>query len=491
MKKLFTLIIIGILVPILFIAFVPAKKIATPKDGTYIVIAWNDLGMHCANQDFSNMCILPPYNNQSAHVILQGTSTSMPAVMGPSSGVTVTYEVPGNTYSGSSTVTGKTNFWVYSQHLFGVTLPPDIGLTGLGLTGTMADSNNYFHAQGIPVTPLTDASLTVPDPYQLTLIKALGAGSVVLATTQSVIPVSNEINCVSSGCHSSELGILNAHESVSGFDIANKPILCANCHGDNALGMPNHAGIPSFSQAIHQAHGDKTNDCYKCHPGPNTQCFRDIMHTGGMVCQDCHGSVSNVGNTIEAGRNPWLQEPSCGATTCHGSNYAEEPGKLFRQSKGHGGLFCSTCHGSPHAILPTSNDRDNVQNIALQGYSGTLRKCEVCHGYIPSAPGPHGYNPLGIQPVSSMIPDRNEIMQNYPNPCSYMTNIPFRISNKTQVSLEIRDLNGKLVTRLVNQELNAGEYRAEWYASKSASGTYICVLTVDNESYLKKIFLVK
>ena len=491
MKKIFTIIIIGIIAPILFMALIPAKNIFAPKDGTYIVIAWNDLGMHCANQDFSNMCILPPYNNQSAHVILQGTPTTMPEVMGPSSGVTVTYEIPGNTYSGSTTNTDKTNFWVYAQHIFGVTLQPNIGLTGLGLTGTMSDSNNYFHAQGIPFTPLTDANLTTPDPYQLTLIKALGAGSVVLATTQSVIPVSNEINCVSSGCHSSEMDILNSHASVSGFDIANKPILCANCHGDNALGMPNHAGIPPFSQAIHQAHGGETNDCYKCHPGPNTQCFRDIMHTGGMICQDCHGSVSNVGSSIAAGRNPWLQEPSCGATTCHGSNYAEEPGKLFRQSKGHGGLFCSTCHGSPHAILPTSNERDNVQNIALQGFSGTLRKCEVCHGYIPASPGPHGFNPLGIRPVSSTIPPQNEILQNYPNPCSYMTHIPYRISIQGQVSLKILDLHGNVITCLVNQQLKPGEYIAEWYVSRIPEGAYICMLSVDEILNLKKIFVVK
>ena len=388
MKKIFTLIVIGIFVPMLFTASIPANQKALQKDGTYIVIAWNDLGMHCANQDFSNLCILPPYNNQSAHVILQGSPSALPQVMGPSSGITVTYEIPGNTYSGSTTDSSKTDFWVHVQHIFGVTLPPNIGLTGYGLTGTMADSNNFFHAQGIPLTPLTDASLTVPDPFQLTLIKALGAGSTVLATTQSVIPVSNEINCVSSGCHSSELGILNAHESVSGFNIANRPIFCATCHSDNALGAPGHAGVPPFSQAIHQAHGDKTNDCYKCHPGPITQCLRDTMHTAGMVCQDCHGSVANVGNTIEAGRQPWLQEPSCGATTCHGANHGEEPGKLFRQSKGHGGLFCSTCHGSPHAIVPTSQPRDNVQNIALQGFRGILKKCEVCHGYVPAAPGP-------------------------------------------------------------------------------------------------------
>jgi hypothetical protein len=491
MKKLFTILTVGIIIPVLFMALIPVKKIASPKADTYVVIAWNDLGMHCSNQDFSNMAILPPYNNQSAHVILVGNSTTLPVVMGPSSGVTVTYEIPGNTYSGSATITGKTNFWVYAQHLFGVTLPANVGLTGLGLTGTMADSNNYFHAQGIPLTPLTDASLTIPDPYQLTLIKALGAGSALLATTQSVIPVSNEINCVSSGCHSSEMDILNSHESVSGFDIGNKPILCANCHGDNALGMPNHAGIPPFSQAIHQAHGEETNDCYKCHPGPNTQCFRDIMHTHGMICQDCHGSVSNVGNTIANGRNPWLQEPSCGATTCHGANHAEEPGKLFRQSKGHGGLFCSTCHGSPHAILPTENARDNVQNIAIQGYAGTLNKCEVCHGYIPTGPGPHGFNPLGIRPVSSSIPSENEILQNYPNPCSSITHIPYRISTQANVSLKILDLQGNVIISLIDQHLKPGEYLVDWYASKFPEGAYVCLLTVDDKTYLKKIFVIR
>jgi hypothetical protein len=109
-----------------------------------------------------------------------------------------------------------------------------------------------------------------------------------------------------------------------------------------------------------------------------------------MTCVSCHGNTMNVGLSIENGRTPWLEEPSCGAASCHGPNYAENPGKLFRESKGHGNLYCSACHGSPHAILPTVRPEDNVQNIALQGYGGTLRKCSVCHGYTPSGPGPHG-----------------------------------------------------------------------------------------------------
>jgi hypothetical protein len=110
----------------------------------------------------------------------------------------------------------------------------------------------------------------------------------------------------------------------------------------------------------------------------------------GFTCQTCHGSVTEVGESISDGREPWLEEPQCGAPACHGAVYAEEPGKLFRESRGHGGLYCSACHGEPHAIVPSSEPRDNLQNITLQGYAGTLNKCSVCHGVTPASPGPHG-----------------------------------------------------------------------------------------------------
>jgi hypothetical protein len=488
MKKLFFFLMAGIVLSSFLVAFSPGNdpQPAKPATTNYIVIAWNDLGMHCANLDFSNLCILPPYNNQYAHVINVGDSQTMPTVLSASAGVYCTYEVPGNTYS-----VGKTNFWEYSLHLFGVTLPPNIGLTGVGLTGNMIDTLNYHFVEGIPITAYPDNSLTVPDPYQLTLIKAYNSSNEVIATTQSVIPVAHEINCVSSGCHPNEMDILNAHESMPGFNIANKPILCANCHADNALGMPGTPGTPSFSQAIHQRHGSETNDCYKCHPGPNTQCFRDVMHAGGMVCQDCHGSVSNVGNSIENGREPWLEEPSCGAAQCHGANYAEEPGQLFRHSKGHGGLYCSTCHGSPHAILPSENERDNVQNIALQGYAGTLKECTVCHGYIPNGPGPHGYNPLGIQPVDGNNPDQTGLLQNFPNPVSWRTYIPVQLASQLCVHLNVLDSRGTVVKELVNETLQAGTYRIEFHTGQLPSGIYYARLEAGSNIYIKKMIIVK
>jgi hypothetical protein len=470
---IFLVAMLGLPVIIMFTAFNP------PTD-QYVIISWNDLGMHCSGKNYQNLCILPPYNNLKSTVILRGNATSLPQVI--TSGLNVTYEIPGNTYS-----VGKTNFWDYEDQLFGVQLPPNIGLTGVGLTGSFTADGNVFLVEGIPITPYTDNNLVTEDPYQLGLIKVFDQANIELASTQPVVPVSNEMSCVSSGCHSSETAILNAHEEEGGFDPNATPILCAECHADNALGLPGHAGLPSLSQAVHSAHGEETNDCYKCHPGPTTQCFRDVMHTAGMVCQDCHGSVSNVGQTIANGRQPWLQEPSCGATACHGPNFAEQPGMLFKNSRGHSNLYCSTCHGSPHAILPTNNANDNLQNTTLQGYAGILRECSVCHGVNPTGPGPHGVLASVLELKPGAVPSRARLLQNYPNPVTATTHVPFEIGNACKAKLEIFDQQGKSVHRAMNQYLNPGNYEVSFDAGFLSPGVYYIILTADNTRIANKM----
>ena len=357
----------------------------------HVLIAWNDLGMHCANQDFSQLVVLPPYNNVRAQ-LLRRQAGGPPLLV--SQGVRLEYSIPGNTTS----VT-KTNFWDYAQAIFDLPapLPPDVGLTGNGLTGVLAPHAGYFEVTGVPVTPFQDNDLLHEQPYQLIHIEAFDeATDNLLAFTDAVIPVSNEIGCVSSGCHSSVQEILDEHPDEAGFNPNDTPILCARCHASPALGTQ---GIPEagyLSWRLHEKHHDMRpvngiSTCYKCHPGANAQCLRDVMATDPadpMVCQDCHGTMEQVAASIENGRVPWLDEPSCGS--CHGAAFAEEPNTLFRESRGHGGLYCSACHGSPHAILPSREANDNLQNLRLQGHAGTLSDCFACHTTRPTGPGPHG-----------------------------------------------------------------------------------------------------
>ncbi len=459
---------------------------AQSEPTSYVVLSWNDLGMHCSNKDFSSFVVLPPYNNLLCQVIKKGDANSMPEIV--TNGIKITYQIPGNTIS-----TNKTNFWQYANALFGVALADNIGLTGKGLTGEMDMKADYFTAAGIPLTPYTDADLTKEDPFQLALVKAYDNNNNYLGSSTPVIPVSNEINCVSSGCHSSEQAILNSHEKEGGFDPNKKPILCAKCHASNALGTKGIGEAPIFSYAIHKKHADKTSDCYKCHPGPNTKCLRDAMLAAGKHCTDCHGNMNNVANTIKQGRRDWLDEPTCESSACHGTIYSVNKGMLFRQSKGHGGIYCSGCHGEPHGIVPTrEGSRDNAQNVALQGYQGVLRECKVCHGVVPSAPGPHNMIPSEVKVLNEDSQNHGfNLKQMYPSPLSSSSTIPFSITKAGNVHLDIYSEDGKHVLNLINQYLLSAEYSVNIDAGNLASGIYLCVLKVNEVAKTSKIVVQK
>jgi hypothetical protein len=159
---------------------------------TYVLIGWNDLGMHCSNQDFSKMAVLPPYNTVYAQLIMK-TPNQLPQIV--FNGYRIEYSIPGNTYS-----VGKTNFWTYAQALFNLPqpLPPNIGLTGKGLTGVLDTHSNCFRVVGIPNTPFTDNNLVTEAPFQTFHLIAKTLSGTTLTFTDNVIPVSNEIGCVQS-----------------------------------------------------------------------------------------------------------------------------------------------------------------------------------------------------------------------------------------------------------------------------------------------------
>jgi hypothetical protein len=365
------------------------SRARTAVSTPYVVLGYAELGMHCMNQDFSEICILPPFNTLRAQVIRRGEEPSL-----VTTGVNVRYAFPGvQQYSlPSNTVSSsKTNFWTYAPALFKKPLPHDIGLAGTGLSGSMNPSgNNDWRVLGIPLTPIDDMGNF--NPYQLAKIDVL-VGKTVRASTHAVVPVSWDINC--NLCHNTPgisvaQDILELHDELHNTDLVHsKPVLCAGCHADPALGTIGVAGVKSFSQAMHGAHANRMapvahlgNTCYACHP---TNCQRDVHFQHNITCVDCHGDMKAVANP---GRIPWVSEPTCGS--CHSKinpkfQY-EEPGKLFKESRGHGGVHCAACHGPQHAIGPAVTDADNVQSLEKQGSIGTIRKCTVCHTQVPEEP---------------------------------------------------------------------------------------------------------
>ncbi|MDA8163316.1 MAG: carboxypeptidase-like regulatory domain-containing protein, partial [Desulfobacteraceae bacterium] len=363
---------------------VPASGMA------YTILAWNDLGMHCDQDDYSYFCVLPPFNTLHVQVIRRSDDASL--IM---SGITVSYTFPKKTNS-----TLHTNFWTYAAQ-YGWNVPPNIGITGTPLAGNMApDANNLsWVATGIPITPYDDDGTW--DPYGTAAITVKDGSGNVLQTANVVAPVSTEMMC--SNCHGTtnpQLDILQKHDAYNGTtlaaDQANGIVhACSECHSDNALGAPGQAGVESLSLAMHNFHKDKmtytsaaantTPDCYNCHPGAKTQCLRGIMSRAGKSCHDCHGDMYGMTNSILSGRQPWLQEPKCG--NCHDAVHQENTNTLYRNSVLQDApegdmdnkLYCEACHNSTHAELTTANPADPTIPQKFQGDNYWIWNCSVCH----------------------------------------------------------------------------------------------------------------
>lgn len=312
------------------------------------LIGWNNLGMHCMDDDYSVFSILPPYNTVDCQLI-----NASGKLVRSNTGIQITYEsIADPDGSINTTSIGKTNFWQYSPALFGATLPPDKGLPfpdgnpGMEMPGSNNDPKflnfdglkNWFEAAGIPIAPIDDAGHA--NPYPMMRLTAKTTAGAVLARTDIVLPVSGEMDCRK--CHGSgsgpaampaagwvndpnpsrdhRLNILLLHDekhlgstvyqnalATAGYTSDGlyssvvdhqKPVLCAACHASEALGTASLPGVGPLTRAMHSLHATVTapdtgmtldhvanrSSCYQCHPGSATKCLRGAM--GSAVAGD-------------------------------------------------------------------------------------------------------------------------------------------------------------------------------------------------------------
>lgn len=434
---------------------VQVSVVSTPVAATgYTLLAWNDLGMHCMDGlDFSVFAILPPYN--TLHAQLKDKSGKLIA-----SNVNLTYEaVADSTGSINTNSSTKTNFWTWVSGLVGLNPAPNVGLNLDGLaTGTPAPGNKtpsltpapmsyntqyaWFEAEGIPVTPFDD--MGKKNFYPTVKVVAKDLSGKVLATTTTVLPVSDEMTC--KGCHSSittgnaaamaakpttgwvfdanadkdwKKNILKLHDqnklsnalyktglAQNGYNAsgllatanAGRPVLCVACHASNAYFdklnkttvMKGVAGISPFTQALHTKHSTVKD--------PSTLLALDSINDR-TSCYLCHpGSATQclrgaMGKAVDASGKSLM---SC--QSCHGNN--AQVGNKARQGW-YNEPTCEACHNSaaPNkraltgvnasgiAIVPTdhtfaTNANTPVTGLNLYRFSKGHGglQCEACHG---------------------------------------------------------------------------------------------------------------
>ncbi len=86
--------------------------------------------------------------------------------------------------------------------------------------------------------------------------------------------------------------------------------------------------------------------------------------------------------TIYSYRNPMLPDPAEGFTNVTDESPTHIDLPVYRKGKDtHGNVACAVCHGAAHAVWPNRDPsaNDNVTALQLQGHTGTLLECNVCH----------------------------------------------------------------------------------------------------------------
>lgn len=134
---------------------------------------------------------------------------------------------------------------------------------------------------------------------------------------------------------------------------------------------------------------------------------------------------------------------------------------------------CMTCHGS--------NQRDDVK---------AHMECTQCHK-------PNWAHPQTKVEQLSEVALTFKLGQAYPNPFNPSTNIEFAIPKSCDVRLEIYDMSGRIVRRLIDGVgYEPGVYKVVWdgtddHGNRVASGVYIYRLIAGNFTSAKKVILAK
>lgn len=98
---------------------------------------------------------------------------------------------------------------------------------------------------------------------------------------------------------------------------------------------------------------------------------------------------------------------------------------------------------------------------------------------------------VGINPIGTNIPKKFALSQNYPNPFNPTTKIKFDVPKNGNVTLEVFNNLGQVVSTLHNGYTKAGYYETDFDGSKLTSGIYYYRITSNDFTETKKMILVK
>ncbi|MDI6766514.1 MAG: FlgD immunoglobulin-like domain containing protein [Bacteroidota bacterium] len=160
---------------------------------------------------------------------------------------------------------------------------------------------------------------------------------------------------------------------------------------------------------------------------------------------------------------------------------------------GYAGTIFKTTDGGTNWTSQSSGTTNNLRSVYFTdsntgwavGADGTILKTTT------------GGEVTSVKDMNSTeLPNKFILSQNYPNPFNPITTISYTLPTSGNVKINIYNLNGKLVRKLLNENKSAGTHSSNWdgrdnHSNMVSSGTYFYQIQIGDIVNAKRMILVK
>jgi hypothetical protein len=131
-------------------------------------------------------------------------------------------------------------------------------------------------------------------------------------------------------------------------------------------------------------------------------------------------------------------------------------------------------------MTPTSVVYDSTKKCAYGGSASDSSRFGIISPVITEVTG-----------NITTIPTEYQLFQNYPNPFNPTTTIKYDVPKSSLVKIRVYDVTGKMISDLVNQQMEAGSYEVNWNGTEYASGVYFYKIETKDFAKVMRMVLIK
>ena len=130
----------------------------------------------------------------------------------------------------------------------------------------------------------------------------------------------------------------------------------------------------------------------------------------------------------------------------------------------------------------------NVKKLVIFNGGGEIIRASAAFKILEiKAAIPEGYVEVNL----SELPIEFLIGKAYPNPFNPRVSFDYSLPFESEVEVLVYNINGQMISELIDASMQSGKYSIEWNAGDYSSGVYFVKFNINNIASIQRVTLLK